>query len=285
MQTPVQSLEQLARQNRIKYTVVNNSDTHAYFRNMKNAEETLYEMWRKLTLSSDSDQAKYRVWDYPIKEQYINILSAIESASPVATQKEGFRRVNEHENADFAFIHDSAEIKYEISRNCNLTEVGEIFAEQPYALAVQQGSFLQDELSHHILELQKERFFESLTAKFWNNSARGACQNTDDSEGITLESLGGVFIATLFGLSLAMITLACEVVYYRRKENHEKLSEKDVKFAETKKQKKILNLGIKRPNLQTIPKTITIGGKNFVPASEKRPKVSYISVFPKNHFE
>lgn len=29
--------------------------------------------------------------------------------------------------------------------------------------------------------------------------------------------LGGVFIATLFGLALAMITLAGEVIYYRRK--------------------------------------------------------------------
>lgn len=32
-----------------------------------------------------------------------------------------------------------------------------------------------------------------------------------------MESLGGVFIATLFGLGLAMITLALEVFYYKRK--------------------------------------------------------------------
>ncbi|ETN66475.1 glutamate receptor, ionotropic, invertebrate [Anopheles darlingi] len=218
MQTPVQSLEQLSRQSRIKYTVVRDSDTHDYFRNMKNAEDVLYQMWRNLTLRSGNDQAQYRVWDYPIREQYINILAAIESAGPVATAADGFGRVNERLDADFAFIHDSAEIKYEISRNCNLTEVGEVFAEQPYGIAVQQGSHLQDELSYFILELQKERFFESLTAKFWNNSVRGQCPNTDDSEGITLESLGGVFIATLVGLALAMITLLGEVIYYRRKE-------------------------------------------------------------------
>jgi ionotropic glutamate receptor len=39
----VASLEQLARQSRINYTVVNNSDTHEYFQNMKNAEDVLYE--------------------------------------------------------------------------------------------------------------------------------------------------------------------------------------------------------------------------------------------------
>lgn len=83
-----------------------------------------------------------RIWDYPIKEQYGHILLAINSSIPVKDTEEGFRKVNEHENADFAFIHDSSEIKYEITKNCNLTEVGEVFAEQPFAIAVQQGSHL-----------------------------------------------------------------------------------------------------------------------------------------------
>lgn len=83
------------------------------------------------------------MWDYPIREQYGHILLAINSSNPVLNAAEGFRKVNEHEDADFAFIHDTAEIKYEISRNCNLTEVGEPFAEQPYALGIQQGSYLQ----------------------------------------------------------------------------------------------------------------------------------------------
>ena len=56
-------------------------------------------------------------------------------------------QVIESEEAEFAFIHDSSEIKYEVTKNCNLTEVGEVFAEQPYAIAVQQGSHLQEEIS------------------------------------------------------------------------------------------------------------------------------------------
>lgn len=293
MQTPVQSLEQLSRQSRIKYTVVENSDTHDYFKNMKNAEDVLYQMWRNLTLSSGNDQAQYRVWDYPIKEQYINILAAIESAKPVASAEAGFKRVNERLEADFAFVHDSAEVKYEISRNCNLTEVGEIFAEQPYAIAVQQGSHLQDELSYYILELQKDRFFESLTAKYWNNSVRGVCPNTDDSEGITLESLGGVFIATLVGLALAMVTLVGEVLYYRRRDRKNKMIKVEpvqdnqtggLKDKSSLTFKNLLTTDFKNNNNKVdkkIPKEITIGSK-FVPASEKQQKISYISVFPKN---
>lgn len=80
---------------------------------------------------------------------------------------------------------------------------------------------IQDELSKTIIELQHERFFELLTAKYWNNSLKGYCPNSDESEGITLESLGGVFIATLFGLGLAMLTLVGEVIYHR------KLAQKD----------------------------------------------------------
>ncbi|XP_063910401.1 ionotropic receptor 25a isoform X2 [Zophobas morio] len=217
MQTPVQSLEQLAKQSRINYTVVKDSDTHQYFINMKHAEDTLYRMWKELTLNASTDDTQYRVWDYPIREQYGHILLAINDSNPVTTAAEGFRIVNEHTDADFAFIHDSSEIKYEISRNCNLTEVGEVFAERPYAVAVQQGSHLQDEISKTILNLQKDRFFEQLQGKYWNHTAKGGCASTDDNEGITLESLGGVFIATLFGLALAMITLVGEVLYYRRK--------------------------------------------------------------------
>ncbi|XP_058066672.1 uncharacterized protein LOC131216249 [Anopheles bellator] len=313
MQTPVQSLEQLSRQSRIKYTVVNGSDTHDFFRNMKNAEDVLYQMWRNLTLASGNDQAQYRVWDYPVREQYINILTAIESADPVATAEDGFRRVNAHLEADFAFIHDSAEIRYAISRDCNLTEVGEVFAEQPYAVAVQQGSQLQDELSYYILQLQSDRFFELLTPKYWNNSARGQCPNTDDSEGITLESLGGVFIATLVGLALAMITLLVEVLYYRRKQSRAEQSNivqvapaafetagaekitgqfalKEKSIAAAKKlllasQPPVGDNGgnlrrVKRANDKPIPKDVTIGSK-FISAAEQQQRLSYISITPR----
>jgi len=40
----------------------------------------------------------------------------------------------------------------------------------------------------------------------------------DDSDGITLQSLGGVFIATLIGLGLALLTLAVEVVLQKKKD-------------------------------------------------------------------
>lgn len=60
MQTAVQSLEQLSRQSRIAYTVVEGSDIHQYFQNMKHAEDKLYELWKQTTLNATSDEAIYR---------------------------------------------------------------------------------------------------------------------------------------------------------------------------------------------------------------------------------
>ncbi|KPJ16363.1 Glutamate receptor, ionotropic kainate 3 [Papilio machaon] len=279
------SLEQLARQSRINYTVVESSSVHQYFINMKFAEDTLYRVWKEITLNASSDQAQYRVWDYPIREQYGHILLAINASGPVVDAKTGFQKVNEHTEADFAFIHDSAEIKYEVTRNCNLTAVGEVFAEQPYALAVQQGSRLQEDLSRALLQLQKERFLEQLAAKYWNETARQMCPDADESEGITLESLGGVFIATLFGLGLAMITLAWEVFYYKRKEKNktrqiEAAIDKKEAFAPKKIKKKSDNVARLR-KVTNNSRNVTIGDK-FKPVTGKG--VSFINVLPKNDF-
>nr|XP_022904235.1 ionotropic receptor 25a [Onthophagus taurus] len=261
MQTPVQSLDQLAKQSRINYTVVESSDTHEYFINMKNAEDTLYRLWKELTLNASTDGTQYRVWDYPVREQYGHILLAINDSIPVKTAAEGFKKVNERTDADFAFIHDSAEIKYEISKNCNFTEIGEVFAEKPYAIAVQQGSYITDELSRQILTLQKDRFFDYLQSKYWNNSLRTECEDNEDNEGITLESLGGVFIATLFGLALAMLTLIGEVIYYRRKRKNRKVTDISKKK------------GIKTISVNPKPNVITFGSS----FKQRKPNINRLS--------
>ena len=64
MQTPVQSLEQLSRQSRIAYTVVEGSETHQYFKNMKHAEDKLYDLWKQMTLNASSDESVYRYLSY-----------------------------------------------------------------------------------------------------------------------------------------------------------------------------------------------------------------------------
>ena len=80
---------------------------------------------------STSDQSKYRVWDYPVREQYTHILKVIESSGMLQHPEDGFEKVEASEMGQFAFIHDAAEVRYQYYKNCNFIEVGEPFAEQP----------------------------------------------------------------------------------------------------------------------------------------------------------
>ena len=54
-------------------------------------------------------------------------------------------------------------MRYEYYNNCNFTQIGDAFGEQPYAVAVQQGSYLHEEISKAILRLQKKLYFEKLS--------------------------------------------------------------------------------------------------------------------------
>lgn len=135
-------------------------------------------------------------------------------------------------------------------------------------------------MSRAILELQKDRFFEALTAKYWNHSSKAdECPNNDESEGITLESLGGVFIATLFGLALAMVTLVIEVIYYRRRDARENAIEPISGITPppsyedqqaNRSSKKLFRLN--NDNL------VTLGGEKFIPAAHTQ-RSSFIPSF------
>lgn len=77
-----------------------------------------------------------------------------------------------------------------------------------------------------ILQLQTERFFETLSARYWTST----CPSLGDGEndGISLESLGGVFIATIIGLGIAFISLAFEVFTTARNRRKAKIAEESM---------------------------------------------------------
>ena len=68
-----------------------------------------------MTLESNSDQSKYRVWDYPIKEQYTHIFKTIQKTGLVKKPKEGFEKVLADEEGTFAFIHEASQVHFQIS--------------------------------------------------------------------------------------------------------------------------------------------------------------------------
>ena len=76
---------------------------------------TFSRVWKDLTLSSNADQSRYRVWDYPIKEQYTHLFKTIQASGLAKDAEEGFKRVLADEDGTFAFIHDASEVQ--ICRN------------------------------------------------------------------------------------------------------------------------------------------------------------------------
>lgn len=152
-----------------------------------------------------------------------------------------------------------------------------------------------------ILELQKDRFFEDLTAKYWNSSVKGSCIRNDDSEGITLESLGGVFIATLVGLGklfrgqrngrkinymlncpwhstvLAMLVLVGEVYYYKRLAKKEVEMNKSSVF--TKKVQPFVNFEYSE---KVVKNSFLLGSTGQFTPVDKKPRLSFVSVYPRD---
>lgn len=92
-------------------------------------------------------------------------------------------------------------------------------------------------------------------------------------------SLGGVFIATLFGLALAMLTLAGEVLYYRKRNVSQKEKQNDKKIVKNNENDNIIMQKI-ASKLQMKPApTDAVFNKQL----NQIPRVSHISVYPR-HF-
>lgn len=64
-----------------------------------------------------------------------------------------------------------------------------------------------------------KRRLEKLKDTWWNkNPKRKRCNKADDqSDGISIQNIGGVFIVIFVGIGLACVTLAFEYFYYSRR--------------------------------------------------------------------
>lgn len=58
---------------------------------------------------------------------------------------------------------------------------------------------------------------EKLKEKWWNNAAyKSKCEKTEDqSDGISIQNIGGVFIVIFVGIGMACVTLICEYWWYK----------------------------------------------------------------------
>ncbi|KAI8125865.1 Ionotropic receptor 25a [Lucilia cuprina] len=225
LDTPVESLDDLAKQYKILYAPLNGSSAMTYFERMANIEQMFYEIWKDLSLNDSLtplERSKLAVWDYPVSDKYTKMWQAMQEAQLPSTLDEAVARVRNSTTATgFAFLGDATDIRYLVMTNCDLQVVGEEFSRKPYAIAVQQGSHLKDQFNNAILTLLNKRQLEKLKEKWWkNDEAQAKCDKPEDqSDGISIENIGGVFIVIFVGIGMACITLVFEYWWYKYRKN------------------------------------------------------------------
>uniref|UniRef100_T1H988 Uncharacterized protein n=2 Tax=Rhodnius prolixus TaxID=13249 RepID=T1H988_RHOPR len=224
LDTPIESLDDLAKQYKIQYAPINGSSSMTYFKRMADIEERFYEIWKDMSLNDSLnpvERAKLAVWDYPVSDKYTKMWQAMKEAQPPATLEQALKRVMDSKSSTegFAFLGDATDIKYQVLTNCEFQMVGDEFSRKPYAIAVQQGSPLKDQFNNAILQLLNKRKLEKLKEKWWTeNPERKKCNKQEEqSDGISIHNIGGVFIVIFVGIGLACITLGLEYWWYKFK--------------------------------------------------------------------
>ncbi|XP_076104688.1 ionotropic receptor 25a-like [Mytilus galloprovincialis] len=217
MDEPIKSLDDLSSQYKIQYAPMNGSTGLVYFKRMAEIEQKFYTIWKQMSLNDSLDavqRAKLAVWDYPVSNKYTKLWETMQDTGFPDTLEEATKRVI---SGDFAYIGDAAENKFQTLTKCDLWEVGEEFSRKPFAFAVQEGSPLRNILSNAILQLLNQRKLETLKHKWWtNNQKKKTCPDIEnESDGISIKNIGGVFLVIAVGTALSLICLAFEFYWYK----------------------------------------------------------------------
>ncbi|CDW55015.1 glutamate receptor 1 [Trichuris trichiura] len=191
MHAPIESVEDLAKQNKIRYGIQASGSTAQFFK------ESKVEVHR-------------RMWQYMIS-QTPSVL--------VADYAEGIRRVRESKG-EYAFLLEATANEYAGTRKpCDTMKVGMNLNTIGYGIATPFNSDLGEKINLAILELQEIGELKRLEMKWWYE--KGQCdQGISDSQSasLTLSKVAGIFYILSGGMILAMLYAFIEAWHKLRKE-------------------------------------------------------------------
>ncbi|KAI6220068.1 Protein CBR-GLR-7 [Aphelenchoides fujianensis] len=229
MEQQINGLDDLSKQYKIRYAPLKDGATETYFKRMAEIEEQFYNIWKQMSLNetmTSAERAKLAVWDYPVSDKYTNMWRFMQESVLPANASEAIERVmrrteNGRDNSNkwvacTRRLGDAMMIKYATLTNCKLQQIGQEFSRKPYGLAVQKGSRLKSEISTSISGLLNARKLENLKEKWWHQNPK--VEHEEESTGISIENIGGVFILILGGIVISLTMLVVEFFYYKRKE-------------------------------------------------------------------
>ena len=182
---PIKTFEGLAKQSEIRYGLLENSTTMAFFK--KSTLPTVQKMWKYMQEHK--------------KDAFI------------ASTQEGIDKVRRSKGR-FAFLMESTMNEYVNGRlPCDTMHVGENINTRSYGIATPHGSALRQAINVAVTELMEIGFLEQLKHKWYHE--RSECANIDagdSKKGRALDfvDVAGIFYILIAGLGLAMLVALVE---------------------------------------------------------------------------
>ncbi|CAF0910875.1 unnamed protein product [Adineta steineri] len=181
MVTPIESVEDLARQTQIKYGVVRGGSTQHFFD--KSDVKVFQRMWAYMQQSED-------------------VL--------VASNEEGINKVRKSKGK-YAFLLESTKNEYTNERfPCDTMKIGSNLDSKGYGIATPVGSELREAINIAVLEMSEDGTLNTLKRQWWYNRSEcrnGTTKESKQSNALNLVNVAGIFYILIGGLALA-ITIA-----------------------------------------------------------------------------
>uniref|UniRef100_M3ZMS7 Glutamate receptor n=1 Tax=Xiphophorus maculatus TaxID=8083 RepID=M3ZMS7_XIPMA len=181
MESPIDSADDLAKQTKILYGLVEDGATMTFF---------------KKTKISTYD----KMWEFMNSRRQSVMVKSVE---------DGIQRVL---TSDYAFLMESTTIEFVTQRNCNLTQIGGLIDSKAYGVGTPMGSPYRDKITIAILQLQEEGKLHMMKEKWWRGNG---CPEEESKEASALgvQNIGGIFIVLAAGLVLSVFVAVGEVLY------------------------------------------------------------------------
>uniref|UniRef100_F1KT32 Glutamate receptor 1 n=1 Tax=Ascaris suum TaxID=6253 RepID=F1KT32_ASCSU len=190
MQAPIESVEDLAKQTKIKYGIQQGGSTAQFFK-------------------YSSVQIYQRMWRY-MESQVPTVFTS--------SYAEGIERVRNHKGR-YAFLLEATANEYANTRKpCDTMKVGANLNSVGYGVATPFGSPYKDQINLAILALQERGEMKKLENKWWYD--RGQCDQGITVDGhnasLNLSKVAGIFYILMGGMIASMIAALGEFLYRSR---------------------------------------------------------------------
>lgn len=192
MVSPIESVDDLAKQTKIKYGTLASGSSRDFFKN--------------------SDIPTYkRMWSF---------MNSNPNATFVEKNADGFVRAKD---TDYAYIAESTTIDYQVQRICELKQIGGLLDSKGYGIAFPKDSPWVDLISREIIYFQENQEIQKIYTKWWKEKSGGKCEveAKKDASSLGVKHVGGVFVVLVGGL-VAGLFIACLEFMWKARKNAKK---------------------------------------------------------------